>query len=492
MSRLIPSRRALGAAALDTGLGAAVALGLAPWGLWPLAVLALAGIVRRVSETTPIRCAFFAGAGYFALALSWITEPFFVQPEVHGWMAPFALMGMALGGGVFWALAGALARFAPPGARRALGFAAGLVLSDWLRGWVFTGFPWALLGHIWIETPVAQAAAWGGALALSVLSATAAMLPVVLRRRAGGALASVALIGVIWGLGAWRLAQPEPDDTASRIRLVQPNAMQSLKWDPVWAGEFYRRLLDLSAAEGAADLVIWPETAVSFLLNDADPALPQIAAAAGVPVLMGIQRAEGRRYYNSLVEITPDARIGAIYDKFHLVPFGEYIPWGNELTRFGVRAFAAQEGFGYSPGPGKRAMQIGGAPPFQPLICYEVIFPQHILRGDQRPRWLLQATNDAWFGAVSGPWQHLAQARLRAIESGLPVVRAANTGISAVIDGKGRLRASLGLNVEGKIDAALPAALPETIYQRAGDWPVLALAMLALAGALIRRRSVTG
>ena len=473
-------------------LGAAVALGLAPWGLWPVAVIALAGVVWRVSDGAPIRHAFFAGAGYFALALNWITEPFFVEPEIYGWMAPFALIGMALGGGAFWALAGAVARFAAPGASRAMAFAAALVFSDWLRGWIFTGFPWALTGHIWIETPAGQAAAWGGALALSMLSVTAAALPVILRRGgrgwAPGAILSVALIGAIWGAGGWRLAQPEAPDRDYRIRLVQPDATQSLKWDPLWAGEFYRRLLDLSAAEGDRDLVIWPETAVSFLLNDADPALPQIAAAAGAPVLMGIQRAEGRLYYNSLVEVAPDARIAVTYDKFHLVPFGEYIPWGNELIRFGVRAFAAQEGFGYTPGPGPQMMQVTGAPPFQPLICYEVIFPQHILRGEKRPEWLLQATNDAWFGNLSGPWQHLAQARLRAIESGLPVMRAANTGVSAVIDGKGRVRESLGLNVEGKIDAALPAALPVTLYHRVGDWPALIFAALVLAGAMMRRR----
>ena len=227
---------------------------------------------------------------------------------------------------------------------------------------------------------------------------------------------------------------------------------------------------------------------ISELGRHAGPVLADIALSSGAPTITGIQRSEGAAWFNSLAEFTADARIGAVYDKFHLVPFGEYIPWGDALAQVGITAFAAQQGNGYSSGPGPAVMSAPGLPPFQPLICYEAIFPQHLRGLDRRPEWLLQATNDAWFGQFSGPYQHLAQARLRAIESGLPLIRAANTGISAVIDPHGHVRQSLGLGVEGKIDAALPAALPETPWMRWGNAPAVLLSLLALAAVLIRRK----
>ena len=202
---------------------------------------------------------------------------------------------------------------------------------------------------------------------------------------------------------------------------------------------------------------------------------------------MGIQRADGPRYYNSLIEVAPGGTVTQIYDKFHLVPFGEYIPWGDALSRLGISAFAAQQGFGYTAGTGPVVMTPQGLPPMQPLICYEAIFPQH-LRAVSGAEWLLQVTNDAWFGTISGPYQHLAQARLRAIESGLPVMRAANTGITAAIDPLGRITAELPLGATGHIDAALLAPLPETLWMRIGNWPVLLAAFAALLAAILRKR----
>ncbi|MDO5606785.1 MAG: apolipoprotein N-acyltransferase [Paracoccus sp. (in: a-proteobacteria)] len=498
-----PTRRRLWAGRLcDVALGAVAALGQAPFGLWPLTLIALGLVTGRIMRAPDARAGFgrgwLAGAGYFALALNWIVEPFLVQPEIHGWMAPFAIVLMAAGGGLFWAVPGWLAtRLIPVGGSRACGFAMALVLSDWLRGWIFTGFPWALLGHVWIDTPIAQAAAYGGAIGLSALTATAAALPLMLwrdRRVAGlarGAAISALLLASIWAGGTARLNTTAVTTGDITLRLVQPNAEQALKWNPEWARIFWERLLDETAAAPLAgrrpDAVIWPETAVSFLLNYADEALPVIADAAGAPVLMGIQRAEGTRYYNSLIEISAAGEVAQIYDKFHLVPFGEYIPWGDLLARFGIGAFAAQQGFGYTPGPGPALMTPAGLPPAQPLICYEAIFPQH-LRAAQGAEWLLQATNDAWFGTWSGPYQHLAQARLRAIESGLPLMRAANTGITAAIDPLGRVTASLPLGAQGHIDVALPAALPRTWWLRLGPGPVLIVVLVALLGAIWRGR----
>lgn len=475
---------------IPLALGLIAALGLAPFGLWIATPLALGLLLRLVSAGGPVFLPVLAaGFGWFALSMSWIVEPFLVEPDIYGWMAPFALVLMALGGALFWAIpAGLAARWAPAGGRRALAVAAALVLSDWMRGWIFTGLPWALIGHVWIDTPLSQLAAWAGAIGLGLLTMTLAVLP-ALTRPLPGIMASLALLGGLWLAGAARLAQPLPPDTDTVLRIVQPDARQDLKWDPEWAVVFYRRLLDLSAAPGRRDLVIWPETAVNFLLEDAAPALPAMAQAAGAPLVMGIQRRDGGRFYNSLVTLNTDGTLGAVYDKFHLVPFGEYIPWGDALARVGITAFAAQQGNGYSAGPGPRIMSAPGVADFQPLICYEAVFSRHLRGLGDRPGWLLQATNDAWFGQFSGPYQHLAQARLRAIESGLPLIRAANTGVSAVIDPQGRIRQSLGLGIAGKIDAALPAALPPTPWIRWGDGPAVLLAILALGLAVIRRRT---
>lgn len=499
-ARRLPVALRLGA---DLLIGAAAALGQAPWGLWPVTVLALAALIWRVATAPSSRAAAWRalaiGAGHFALALAWITQPFLVEADRYGWMSPIALLLTALGGALFWSLPALAAhRFGWNRTSRAAALALALLVSDWLRGWIFTGLPWALTGHVWIDTPAGQIAAWLGAPGLSALTLAAALLPVLGRTRRGiatGAGLSAALIALAWGAGLARLAQPLPPDRDQIVRLVQPNADQTLKWDPFWAPQFYDRLTALSAlpldpalGEGRPDLVVWPETAVPFLLNEAGPALQDIAAQSGATTLVGIQRSDGAAWFNSLAEFTPDARIGAVYDKFHLVPFGEYIPWGDALARFGITAFAAQHGNGYSRGPGPQVMAVEGLPPFQPLICYEAIFERHLLRG-QRPEWILQVTNDAWFGTWSGPYQHLAQARLRAIQSGLPLLRAANTGVSAVIDARGGLRTTLALNRDGVLDAALPGALPPTLWWRWGDLPMLALMALAAAALAIARHS---
>lgn len=492
----------------DVALGVCAALGQAPWGLWPVAVVALAAALWRVAGAPSARAAALRalaiGAGHFALALFWITQPFLVEAEVYGWMSPFALILTALGGGLFWAVpAWAAARLGGDRRGRAMALALGIVLSDWLRGWIFTGFPWALSGHIWIDTPAGQFAAWGGAVGLSALTMTAAALPSWgwderrgLRGLGRGAGLAAMLIAAAWFAGLARLARPLPAAGAQVVRLVQPNADQTLKWSAAWGPVFHARLLELSALPldprlGAElpSAVAWPETAVPFLLDDAAPMLPEIAAAARAPVLAGIQRGEGGRWFNSLAVLTQDARIDGVYDKFHLVPFGEYVPWGDTLARFGIGAFAAQQGNGYTAGPGPQQLTLPGLPAFQPLICYEAIFERDLDRhpSGHRPGWLLQITNDAWFGTWSGPYQHLAQARLRAIQTGLPLLRAANTGISAAIDARGRVLGSLPLGEAGMVDTRLPAALPPTLWWRWGDVPMLILLALALAG-LMRRR----
>ncbi|HMO72892.1 MAG TPA: apolipoprotein N-acyltransferase [Paracoccaceae bacterium] len=439
----------------------------------------------------------WAGAGHFGLALSWIVEPFLIDAPRHGWMAPFALVLMAFGLGLFWAGAAALAALARGGAARALAFAATLTGAEALRGVAFTGFPWAQPGHAFIDTPVAQVAALAGPLALTLLAVTAAALPVA--ARLAGTAVSAAILATAWGWGAVRLALPDPPppDPAPVLRLVQPNAEQAAKWDPDLARRHFDTLLALTeppVAGLAPDLVIWPETALPYTIDRVPQAVAEIAeAAGGAPVAAGVQRTDGGlRAWNSLAVIGPGGTVGPVYDKHHLVPFGEYIPFGDLMADwFGLRAFAAQDGAGYSAGPGPTLLdlgpQLGTA---LPLICYEAVFPAIPRRAGARPGWIVQVTNDAWFGTLTGPYQHLAQSRLRAVEQGLPLVRVANTGVSAVIDARGRMLQSLPLGQRGVIDAPLPGALPATPYARRGGWPAaLAVAFLLAAAALVQRRA---
>jgi apolipoprotein N-acyltransferase len=474
---------------LAFGLGALAALGQAPFGLWPLTLLGFAGLIWLLDRVPDRRGVFLtglaAGAGHFGLALSWIVEPFLIDIARHGWMAPFAVLLLSFGLGLFWAGAALLAWLVP---NRALGFVVAFVSLEGLRGVIFTGFPWAMAGHVWIGTPVDQLAAWGGPSLLGLVTLLAAALPVLGRWK--GALASVFMLGLAFGFGLWRLAQPLPAPGELTLRLVQPNAEQSAKWDAARAREFLDRLLTLTAEGSVADLTIWPETAVPYMLEYApEVAGMVVAASGGKPVAVGIQREEGERFYNSLRVLEGTGEETARYDKAHLVPFGEYIPFGDLAYRwFGLRAFAAQAGATYSAGPGPQVLDLGPLGKVLPLICYEAIFPRDVGAMPVRPDWMLQITNDAWFGIRTGPFQHFAQARLRAVEQGLPLIRVANTGVTSVVDAHGRVVDQLPFGTMGALDTRIPGALSPTPYSRWGDGPVLLLLVGLALGAMARRR----
>ena len=306
---------------------------------------------------------------------------------------------------------------------------------------------------------------------------------------AGAAAGALALIGAVWGYGACMLAQPMPADRDATLRLVQPNAAQHAKWDPDLANQFFDLLLRFTAAYPPPDLVIWPETALPYLM-DRHSELPAMIGQAGngAVVIVGRQRLEGDRGFNTLTALAPDGSVLAEYDKHHLVPFGEYTPFGDALFEWlNISAFASATGNGYSAGPGPQVIDLGPKlGKVLPLICYEAVFPQD-LRGTGRADWILQITNDAWFGTLSGPFQHLAQARLRAIEQGLPLVRVANTGVTGVYDARGRQVAALAFGTAAYLDAALPGAMAATPYSRWGEAPGLVL-LCGLAAALLPRR----
>lgn len=463
-------------------LGVLAAAGQAPLNLWFISLPALAALIGLIvmHRAQPLRAAWaawFGGAGYFCAALSWLISPFLVEADTYAWMAPFALLIMGFGLAGFWALA-VWAGIRVP--RPALGVAAALALAELARGYLFTGFPWALLGHIWIDTPVGQIAAYIGPNGLTLL--TCLVAAALVAGALWGRVAAASLLAGLWGLGLWSLSWPMPADTPITLRLVQPNAMQALKWDNEQANTFYNRLIRATSAQPHTDYVIWPETALPYLLESNPGLSAEMArAAGGATLIFGRQRLEGDRGFNTLSVLSPDGAEVARYDKHHLTPFGEYIPLGDlAYDWFGLSAFAAQIGNGFSAGAGPQVIDLGAGGKMLPLICYEAVFPQD-LRAGTRPDWLLHITNDAWFGTLTGPFQHAAQSRLRAIEQGLPMVRVANTGVTAVYDARGRLRADLPFGTLGHLDTPLPSPLPITPYAQFGDW----IALVLLFGAFL-------
>ncbi len=475
-------------------LGALAAFGLAPFGIWALSVLSLVllpALFLTCEKST--RAAWLGWAfatGYFGHALMWIVEPFLVDAERYAWMAPFALILMAGGMALFWAPAFWVAR--RPDASplwQATSLVALLSLGEFARGYLLTGFPWAGIAQVWVGTPVAQLLALIGPYGLGALT-FAATIPLGFALARWESLRSVLMSGAVTVVSvglvlAYAGTRPEVQQSPHVVRLVQPNAPQHQKWDPEFAPLFFSRQIEFTAASPQPDLIVWPETSVLALLGSAQPYIDVISdAAQGTPVVLGIQRVDGRRLYNSVLYLDEDGRQAGLYDKHHLVPFGEYVPFGDVMAGFGIHGFAATAGQGFSAGPGAALLNLGKLGMALPLICYEAVFARDVRAAPERPAFLLQVTNDAWFGTRSGPYQHLAQAQMRAIEQGVPMMRAANTGVSAMIDPLGRITKSLPLGKAGYIDAVLPEANPPTVYSRLGDGPVFFL-LLLLAGCLI-------
>jgi apolipoprotein N-acyltransferase len=463
--------------------GVVAALGQAPIGAWPLTILALALIYGMFQTAQGWRRAAFLGwifgVGYFALALSWMIEPFLVDAARYGWMVPFIIVLVSTGFALFWGLGFGVAKAM---GSRAIGWIAALVLTEALRGWVFTGFPWAQIGHVLIDTPLLQWVMFTGALGLSALVlAAGAALWAALDMRDIRALLVLAALTLLYATGNYINPPPLVPADAPIVRLVQPNAPQREKWDPAKRGKFFDRQVEFTAAGARPDLIVWPEAAIPVLLRDAQPAFDAIAQAArGASVALGVIRYDGKRLFNSMVLLDPTGQVADVYDKRHLVPFGEYMPLEGLMQRIGISGMASRGGIGYSAGVVGQMMAIDGVGMALPLICYESIFSRDIRAVPGRADFMMLITNDAWFGEVSGPYQHLAQARLRSVEQGLPMIRVANTGISAMINTSGQITAQIPLGQAGWKDVALPPPLPPTIYARFGDLPLLLLMLLML------------
>ena len=356
--------------------------------------------------------------------------------------------------------------------------------AELLRAYVLTGFPWATPVQAFVSTVAGQGLAWFGPHGLMLLLLLLAWG--LWQSRPLQIAAALLCVLALWP------ADPGPPATTGKIvRIIQPNAVQDRKWHPGWSEVFFARQLQLTRAPAARqpDLIVWPETAVPWMLDHAEDQLRQIALAArGTPVALGMLRSQGFRYFNALVVLDGQGRVADIYDKHHLVPFTEFIPLGWLTNSFGLNGFASDIGFGFAAGDGPALLDLGPLGRAVPLICYEAVFAHDVNGGPGRGDFIMQVTNDAWFGRFAGPQQHLAIARMRAIEQGLPLLRAANTGISAMIGPRGQVLHRLDLGQAGRIDAALPQALPPTIYVQIGDGPIVLLLLLWGAGAVLRRR----
>lgn len=347
---------------------------------------------------------------------------------------------------------------------------------------MFTGFPWALLSYAFVGTPFDVWLAWIGPYGLTgAIALVSACCAAALVKSDSKLMAAPVMVLLLTGLLLLVTPQAIPATDGPTVRLVQPNAQQNQKWDPEWMPVFFNRALEFTAQTPDVDAVIWPETSIPNILHYSDTLISHMSQAArGAPVIAGVQREANGDYFNSLIVIAGPQEISQIYDKSHLVPFGEYIPFADILRPLGLSVLVDQIG-GFEPGRRSSVIEVPKLGRVRALICYEGIFPEEIQGSGPRPDLLMILTNDAWFGTGAGPRQHLVQAQARAIEQGLPLVRSANTGISALIDGRGRIVDQLALNTAGALDVAVPPPLPQTLYSRIGDWP---LALLLLFGGL--------
>lgn len=494
-------------------LGAVMSLGFAPFHLFPVFFIGFGGLLLLLKGVHRGRSAlalgWWFGWGHFIAGLYWIASAFLVEPEKFAWMVPFPVLGLPALLALFPALAVWLAwRLSPVGVFRLFLLAATWTLTEVARGLVMTGFPWNLAGYgFGFSDAAMQPAAWIGTAGLSFLAVLLGGAPALaLDGRRHWRAAAVILLGtgILVGAGAWRLSNAELADSGTNavaVRIVQANIAQREKWRRDRIEPNFARNLAMSLpgeGEPVPDLVIWPETAATFRIN-VDPVarqrIAEVAARIDGLVITGAPRVEGQRdtekFYNSAVAIAPDATIIDSADKRHLVPFGEYLPMRSLLSRIGLDKLAQGRGdFSAGMEGDGGLLHLPGLPTARVLICYEVIFADEVGGGDSRPGWLLSLTNDAWFGRLTGPDQHFAMARFRAVEQGIPLVRAAGTGISAIVDAHGQVQSRLGLGVEGVLTGVLPGDAEKTLYATLGRWPVIALSSLLLVVSLLS--TVTG
>ena len=500
--------------ALVFAAGAVSTLAFAPFFAWPVLFLTFPFFVwladGAADDPRPMRATALAwwwfGFGYFFTGLLWIGEAFLVEAEIFAWLLPFAVTLLPAGLALFWAAAGGVAAKVWPARQqraprqavaRVLIVAVTIGCAEWLRGHIFTGLPWNTPGiALTMPLPLMQAASVLGIYGLTLWAVFICTLPGTLW---GNSFATInfgneKLIATLAGaplllaylIGSWHLSKPlSPQLPNVKIRIVQPSIPQRDKWSAEKQPVIFADHLSLSKQNQSGQIdnlagishVVWPEAAMPFGPLDHPEALAAIGQLLppNVILLTGALRQErnqqdgSRKAYNSLLALGAEGRLVGLYDKIHLVPFGEYLPFQSALEAIGLQSLTRQRG-GFAKGTKpKPLMKVPGLPPIAPLICYEAIFPNEVVQDGQRPGLILIVTNDGWFGNSTGPYQHFHQARIRAVEYGLPVVRAANNGISGVIDPQGRILETIRLNYRGTTDSTIPGKRLDTVYAEWGD-----------------------
>ena len=495
--------------------GLTSALGFAPLGWWPVTLAALALWLWVVHRAPTLKGALWRswlfGVAHFTIGNNWIQHAFDFQDRMPPALGYVAVVGLALYLAIYPMLAGGIAwtlgrRSERPDLSYVAVAAAAWIATEYLRAVVFTGYAWNPIGVIWVPTPLRHLAALTGTYALSgltVLLSAAILLPRPKVR--AGVIVGLALLMLV--PGDFARTPPAAAPTAPRVRVVQPNFPQEAVRSPGYDERLLDKQVELSGTPGPAPrLIVWPEGTVNFYLEDGyplewyrqSPALlrariasvlgPRDVALVGGTALNFDSRGQLVGAGNSVFALTPDTRIAGRYDKAHLVPGGEYLPMRSILQPLGLSRLVMGD-IDFAPGPGPATLTLPGFGQVGMQICYEIIFSGQVVDRAHRPAFLFNPSNDAWFGSW-GPPQHLAQARLRVTEEGLPILRATPTGISAVIDAGGALVATIPANRADAIEVALPAAHAPTLFARVGNWmALLAIVLLCGLAIAIRRRA---
>ena len=491
-------------------LGFLLSLSLPPIYALPLLPVAFGGLLIMLSRCPSIWKAgvigWWFGFGYFLFSFHWIGEALLVDPDRFGWFAAPAVIFLTAGLAIFISLAGTLVWLWPArGWVRALTLATAWAISEWLRGNILSGFPMSPIGISWsISDSMLQICAVIGVIGLSFITVFVSALPATQlcdtfysgsRRTIFLVFCSLALLSLIWAGGKIRLAVIDTDYARERVnvRLVQGNIAQNMKWTPYEKQNIIQKYLKLSLVDvpSNVDVVIWPETAMPVYISSPGQLFNYVKHA--IPkngfLITGAPRieydGENKKIWNSLFVLESFGFKSAVYDKHHLVPFGEYIPLRSIL---GLNPIV-ESSIDFSSGPGPVTIEFSNLPPFSALICYEGIFPNEVVEKNSHPKWLLNITNDSWFGDLFGPHQHFQTVRLRSIEEGLPLLRVANTGISAIVNSLGEVEKSLELGREGIIDSAIPPPLENpTPYSILRDWVLLIFVFMAMLISLISVR----
>ena len=473
-------------------LGSICALGNNPWALWYLSFLSLILwfllVIKNDVPKNIFKESFQFGFGYFAISLIWIVEPFFVEPWVHGWIAPIALIALPSFLALIWALFAFLGHYY----LSSIGIVIGLSLAEYCRLYLLTGFPWATISYTLLDTKAEKWLSLVGPYGLSLfLLLTCFIIAVALHIRTKfNALLAIFTTSTLFFVPYFFENEPQKKSNVS-VRLIQPNAVQEKKWSQEFAPVFFEQMIEMTAQQPKPDIIIWPETSLYLPYSSAFDELNKMRKAAEESILIfGALQIDPTNFLKNSLIIENKNQETVFYDKAKLVPFGEYLPFINLKSYFKISEQSNLFGWGFKKGKGSKLLNLPNGLKFVPLICYEAIFSNFLKPSVTDADFILQITNDAWFGKSIGPQQHLAQLRIRAIEYGLPVIRVANTGISAIIDANGKVIGNLSINKSGYLDSFIPSRKHNTIYGEFGDLIFLSLVLLTIVIAFLNKKII--